>query len=88
MLEKSFCADIKIGKDGKYLYGSNRGENSIVCFKIEKDGKLSLSGRVSCGGDWPRRNFTFDPSGKFLFVGNQRSGNVSVFKLDDRPEYL
>ena len=81
--EKSFCADIKIGKDGKYLYGSNRGENTIVCFKIEKDGKLNLSGRVNCGGDWPR-NFTFDPSGKFLFVGNQRSGNVSVFKLDDK----
>lgn len=81
--EKSFCADIKIGKDGKYLYGSNRGENTIVCFKIEKDGKLSFSGRISCGGDWPR-NFTFDPSGKFLFVGNQRSGNISVFRLDDK----
>jgi len=76
------CADIHIGKNGNYLYGSNRGDNTIVIFKIEKDGTLSLAGHVSCGGNWPR-NFAIDPSGKFLLVGNQRSDNASVFKINE-----
>lgn len=78
---KSACADIHLSKDGKFLYGSNRGENTIVVFRIGNDGKLSLSGRTSCGGDWPR-NFVIEPSGRYLLVGNQRSGNISVFALD------
>ncbi len=61
---KSYCADIHIGKDGKYLYGSNRGENTIVTFTIGPDGKLSLKGHTTCGGEWPR-NFVIDPSGKY-----------------------
>lgn len=77
----NYCADIHIGKDGKYLYGSNRGENTIVTFRIENDGSLTLAGHTSCGGNWPR-NFTIDPSGKFILVGNQKSDSISVFKLD------
>jgi 6-phosphogluconolactonase len=78
---ESFCADIHIGNNGQYLYGSNRGENTIVVFRIVTDGKLSLQGRTSCGGNWPR-NFVIDPSGKYLLVGNQKSGNISLFKID------
>jgi 6-phosphogluconolactonase len=77
----NYCADIHMGKDGKFLYGSNRGENTIVTFKVEQDGTLTLAGHTSCGGDWPR-NFVIDPSGKFLIVGNQKSDKISVFKLD------
>lgn len=77
----NYCADIHIGKDGKYLYGSNRGENSIVVFKISDDGLLKLAGHFDCGGSWPR-SFTIDPSGKFLLVGNQKSDNIKVFRLD------
>ncbi|MCX6255343.1 MAG: lactonase family protein [Bacteroidia bacterium] len=77
------CADIHIGKNGEYLYGSNRGENTIVTFRIGSDGKLLLTGRTSCGGDWPR-NFVIDPSGKFILVGNQKSGNISLFKIDEK----
>ena len=80
---ESFCADIHIGKHGDFLYGSNRGENTIVTFRIGSDGLLSLAGRTSCGGDWPR-NFVIDPSGKYMFVGNQRSGNISTFIIDER----
>jgi len=80
---KSFCADIHIGKSGEYLYGTNRGENTVVCFKIGSDGLLSLAGRISCGGDWPR-NFSFDPSGKFLLTGNQRSGDIVIFSIDEK----
>jgi 6-phosphogluconolactonase len=76
-------ADIHLGKSGEFLYGSNRGENSIVTFRIGKDGLLTVAGHTSCGGDWPR-NFTIDPSGKYLLVGNQKSGNISIFVIDGK----
>ena len=75
------CAEIEISKNGKFLYGSNRGENTIVTFNIGKDGLLTLAGHASCGGNWPR-NFTIDPSGKYILVGNQKSDRISVFKID------
>ena len=78
---RNACAGILIGKNGDFLYGSNRGENSIVVFKISNDGLLSLAGHASCGGEWPR-SFTIDPSGKYLLSGNQRSDTISVFKIN------
>jgi 6-phosphogluconolactonase len=80
---ESFCADIHIGKSGDFLYGSNRGENTIVTFRIGSDGKLTLAGHTSCGGDWPR-NFVIDPSGKYILVGNQKSENISMFIIDKK----
>ncbi|MCX6302394.1 MAG: lactonase family protein [Bacteroidia bacterium] len=80
---KSFCADIHMSMDGKFLYGSNRGENTIVIYKIEEDGSLTVAGRSTCGGDWPR-NFIIDPSGNFLLVGNQRSDQISVFRINTK----
>ncbi len=79
---ESYCADIHIGLNGIYLYGSNRGENTIVTYRVETDGRLTLAGRTNCGGNWPR-NFVIDPTGKFLLVGNQRSGNISLFRIDE-----
>jgi 6-phosphogluconolactonase len=78
---KNSCAEILIGRKGDFLYGSNRGENSIAAFKIGDDGLLSLAGHSSCGGDWPR-NFVIDPSGKFLLSGNQKSATISVFRIN------
>jgi 6-phosphogluconolactonase len=78
---KNACAEILFGKDDKFLYGSNRGENSIVVFRIGRDGLLSVAGHSPCGGDWPR-NFVIDPSGKFLLSGNQKSGDISVFRIN------
>lgn len=78
---KSFCADIHLGKDGRFLYGSNRGENTIVVFSVDADGKLEVAGRTPCGGDWPR-NFVIDPDGRYLITGNQRSGSISLFRID------
>ena len=80
---KSYCADIHLGKSEKYLYGSNRGENTIVTYKVGPEGKLTLAGHTTCGGDWPR-NFVIDPSGKYLLVGNQNSGNISMFTIDEQ----
>jgi 6-phosphogluconolactonase len=78
---ESYCADVHISRDGRYLYGSNRGENTIVVYSVNKDGSLILAGRSSCGGDWPR-NFVIDPSGRFLLAGNQRSDLISVFRIN------
>jgi 6-phosphogluconolactonase len=78
----SYCADLHLSKDGKFLYGSNRGENTIVIFMVDEvSGKLKLAGREAVRGDWPR-NFTLDPTNNFLLVANQKSDNVSIFKRD------
>jgi 6-phosphogluconolactonase len=78
----SYCADVHVSPSGRFLYGSNRGHNSIVVFEINpRTGKLKLVEHVSTEGDWPR-NFTLDPSGKFLLVANQRSENVVTFSID------
>ena len=78
---KSYCADIHISTDGKYLYGSNRGHNSIVVFEIAEDG-LKLKTIVPVEGNWPR-NFAISPDRRFLLVANQRSGNITVFRIDN-----
>ena len=78
----SYCADVHVSQSGKFLYGSNRGHNSIVVFEIDpRTGKLKLVQHISTAGDWPR-NFTIDPSGAFLLVANQRSDNVVTFSID------
>lgn len=81
--EQNYPGDTHAGKSGEYIYGSNRGENSIVIYKVADDGTLDLAGHTTCGGDWPR-NFVIDPSGGFLLVGNQRSDNIAVFKINKR----
>ena len=78
----SYCADVHVSASGRFLYGSNRGHNSIVVFEIDPStGKLKLVEHVSTEGNWPR-NFTIDPTGAFLLVANQRSDNVVIFSID------
>jgi len=73
-------ADIHISPDGKFLYATNRGEaNNISIFKILKNGKLLSKGQTSTLGKGPR-NFTIDPSGKFLLVAHQYTNDVVIFK--------
>lgn len=82
--DSCWSADIHISPDGRFLYASNRGkdENTIAIFSIDQDnGMLKLAGHQSTYGDHPR-NFTIDPSGKFLLVANMVSGNIVVFKRD------
>lgn len=75
-------ADIHISPDGKFLYASNRGsENNIAIFSAGAGGKLTLKGLQSSMGTSPR-NFTIDPSGKYLLVANQRTNNIVIFKRD------
>ena len=85
---KSFCADLHLSKDGQFLYGSNRGENSIAVFKINKQsGELEKVQTISTHGDWPR-NFTLAPAGNYLLAANQRSKNISVFSVDRKTGKL
>jgi 6-phosphogluconolactonase (cycloisomerase 2 family) len=75
-------ADLHITPDGRFLYATNRGENTIAIFSInKKDGKLTLTGHESTYGNSPR-NFTIDPSGNFLLVANQLSNNIVVFRIN------
>ncbi|RXP54278.1 lactonase family protein [Lutibacter sp. HS1-25] len=79
---KNACADIHLSKDEAFLYGSNRGENSIVVFKRNtKNGTLEKIQNISVEGDWPR-NFTLSPNGDFLLVANRRSSNISIYYVD------
>jgi len=76
------CADIHLSADERFVYGSNRGHNSIAVFSREPNsGKLELIENVSVEGNWPR-NFTLDPSGKFMLVANQKSNDITIFKVD------
>ena len=84
----SYCADVHVSPSGRFLYGSNRGHNSIVVFQIDqRTGKLKTLEHVSTEGNWPR-NFTIDPSGRFLLVANQRSDNVVTFAIDSQTGRL
>jgi 6-phosphogluconolactonase len=74
-------AEIRIHPNGRYLYSTNRGHNSVAIFKIdEDDGTLRIKGWESTRGDWPR-GMNFDPSGTFLYVGNQNSDSIAVFRV-------
>jgi 6-phosphogluconolactonase len=67
---------------GKFLYGSNRGHDSLVVYAVEAStGKLTLLQHVPTGGKAPRA-FNIDPSGAFLVVGNQNSDTVATFRID------
>ncbi len=80
--ETSYCADIHIPPSGKFLYGSNRGHDSIVVFSIDdKTGELTYVDHESTQGETPR-NFCLDPSGSFLLVANQDTDNIVSFHID------
>ena len=76
------AAEIAIHPNGKFLYASNRGDDSIAVFSIDRESrKLSVVEQVPSGGHTPR-NFTFDPGGTRLLVANQDSGNIVEFRID------
>jgi 6-phosphogluconolactonase len=80
-------AEVRVHPNGKFVYGSNRGHDSIAVFAVGKGGKLSAVQHVPVGGKTPR-NFNFDPSGRFLFAGHQSSDSFSVFAVDGKTGQL
>jgi 6-phosphogluconolactonase len=78
----SKAAEIAIHPSGKFLYTSNRGDDSIAVFTIHRaTGKLTFLQRISSGGNAPR-HFTIDPTGTRLFAANQDSGNIVEFDIN------
>ena len=81
-------ADVQVHPSGKFLYGSNRGHNSIAMFRIDPaTGKLTSLGQEPTKGKTPR-NFGIDPSGRFLLAENQDSDTIVVFKIDQKTGKL
>jgi 6-phosphogluconolactonase len=79
---KNTAAEVALSLDGNFLYASNRGEDSLVVFRIAPaDGALTLVQRISCGGKTPR-HFTLDPSQRWLLCGNQDSATIAIFRRD------
>jgi 6-phosphogluconolactonase len=78
----SYVADIHVALSGRTVYVSNRGHNSIAVFSAGDTGALALEQVISTEGDWPR-NFSLDPTGRWLLVANQRSSDIVVFARDD-----
>lgn len=78
---KSSCAEIEVHPSGKFLYGSNRGHDSVAVFSISDAGKLSVVEHEPCGGKTPRF-IGIDPTGKWLLSANQDSDGVTVFGID------
>jgi 6-phosphogluconolactonase len=76
-------ADIHYHPNGRFIYGSNRGHNSIAVFQVAPDGRLTSLGQVASGGSTPR-NFMITPDGKWLLAANQNSSTVQVYTIDQQ----
>jgi 6-phosphogluconolactonase len=75
-------AEIAVSSDGRFLYGSNRGADSLAAFRVKAaTGRLDGVGHVPVGGKTPR-NFAIDPSGRFILAAHQGSGTIAAIRLD------
>ena len=80
-------AEVQVHPSGKFVYGSNRGHDTIVAYATENGGKLRYIENEPTGGKTPR-NFGIDPSGKYLLAANQSSDSVVVFSIDEKTGAL
>jgi 6-phosphogluconolactonase len=84
----SYTAEVVVHPSGKFVYGSNRGHDSIAVFQVDSaTGKLTAKGQVKTGGKTPR-NFAIDPTGQFLLAENQDSGTIVPFRIDQETGTL
>lgn len=80
---KNWCADIHLSADGRYVYASNRGHNSLAIFSVNpNDGRLQPIGHQSVKGEFPR-NFAISPDGRYLLVANQNTDNLVLFNIGE-----
>ncbi len=86
--QRKSTAEVVVHPNGKFLYGSNRGHDSLVIYAIDPaDGTLSLVGFQPSGGEEPR-NFNLDPMGRWLIACNQNTDDVQVFSVDGETGLL
>ena len=81
------AADVHVHRSGRFLYGSNRGHNSIVVYRLGDDGRMTLVGHEMRDIQRPR-NFTIDPGGSLMLVANQDGASVTMFRIDQRSGTL
>lgn len=85
---KNSTAEIVISNDGRHLYVSNRGHDSIAIFAVDqRTGLLRRTENVPSGGRTPR-NIRLDPTGKWFFAANEGAGNIAEFKVDRTTGHL
>lgn len=77
----NFTSEVVIFPDGRFLYAANRLHDTIAICAIDDSGGLTYVGEVSTMGDYPR-HCTFDPAGEFFYVSNQRSDDITCFKMN------
>ena len=75
------CADLKITPNGRFLYGTNRGHDSIAAYRIGDDGRLTLIGIEPSLGAGPQ-NLAILPRGDLMLCANLPGNNVAVFRID------
>jgi 6-phosphogluconolactonase len=79
---KGGTAEVVVHPNGKFLYGSNRGHDSIAVFNVNPEtGKLTFIAAQGQGVKWPR-NFVLDPTGAWLLVGNEQGNSITVYSVD------
>jgi 6-phosphogluconolactonase len=79
---KSTAAEIQVDREGKFIYASNRGDDSIGVFAIDANtGTLSPTQHISTEGKTPRA-FALDPTGQYLFAANQNSANIAILRVN------
>jgi 6-phosphogluconolactonase (cycloisomerase 2 family) len=83
----NFSSEIMVSPDGRFLYAANRLHNSIAVLAIAADGKLTHAGDTLTQGDYPSY-FNVDPSSSFFYVCNQRSDNITSFRIDKKTGML
>lgn len=80
--ERNYPAEVAVSSDGRFVYVSNRGHNSVARFAVESDGsRLTLLDAVPTGGAYPR-HFALSPSGTLLFAANQNSNTIRTFRVN------
>lgn len=78
----NYCADVHFHPGGRFVYGSNRGHDSLAIWQIDpKTGRLNQVGHEATGGRNPR-NFVIDPTGRWLLAANQGSDSIILFRID------
>lgn len=81
-------AEIALGADGRFLYVGNRGENSVMVYRVDaRSGALELVQHAVCGGENPW-TFALHPSGRWLLVANERSNTLNVLRVDESTGQL
>jgi 6-phosphogluconolactonase len=85
---ESYAAAIRFSSDGKYLFTSNRGKDSIACFRVLPDGKFELMEIVDSHGKYPR-DISFLQDGKHFAAANEHSGRIAFFEHESgKLKYL